>query len=257
MHWGWTTKYFDATTILVYAFFLFFLGLVYYLRREDKREGYPMVSPKTGERELGFPEPPGPKTYETFHEGLVTLPNEREPEHLAARELFSFPGAPLEPTGDPMLDAVGPASFPLRHDKPFLDFKGERTQQPMRKLEHEWAISHVDPDPRGYTVVAGDKLPVGVVADLWIDRPVQIVRYLEIRLASRPEGPNVLMPLAFGWVRPGKRQVKVTAVLARHFDVAPTPAEPDEITAREEDRISAYFASGLLYATPKRSRPLV
>ena len=36
------TGTFDLAELAFYVFVLFFLGLVYYLRREDKREGYPL-----------------------------------------------------------------------------------------------------------------------------------------------------------------------------------------------------------------------
>ena len=40
-------EYIDGAQITLYAFWAFFLGLVYYLRREDKREGYPLESDRT------------------------------------------------------------------------------------------------------------------------------------------------------------------------------------------------------------------
>lgn len=54
-------EYIDGATIAIYAFWLFFFGLVIYLRREDKREGYPLESPQ-GPRE-GWPKPAPTKTY--------------------------------------------------------------------------------------------------------------------------------------------------------------------------------------------------
>ncbi len=38
------TSYIDFAQLSLYAFWLFFAGLIYYLRREDKREGYPLES---------------------------------------------------------------------------------------------------------------------------------------------------------------------------------------------------------------------
>lgn len=38
---GALTGYVDVAQVVLYAFFLFFAGLVFYLRREDRREGYP------------------------------------------------------------------------------------------------------------------------------------------------------------------------------------------------------------------------
>jgi len=54
-------RYFDGAQIALYAFWLFFAGLVIYLRREDKREGYPLDSPQ-GPRE-GFPSVPEQKVF--------------------------------------------------------------------------------------------------------------------------------------------------------------------------------------------------
>ena len=54
-------KYVDGAQVAIYAFWLFFGGLVYYLRRVDKREGYPLESPQ-GTRE-GWPQPADPKSY--------------------------------------------------------------------------------------------------------------------------------------------------------------------------------------------------
>jgi photosynthetic reaction center H subunit len=54
-------EYIDAAQITLYAFWIFFAGLIIYLRREDKREGYPLDSPQ-GPRE-GWPTVPAKKTY--------------------------------------------------------------------------------------------------------------------------------------------------------------------------------------------------
>lgn len=54
-------QYIDGAQIALYAFWLFFAGLIIYLRREDKREGYPLESPQ-GPRE-GWPRVPEKKTY--------------------------------------------------------------------------------------------------------------------------------------------------------------------------------------------------
>ncbi len=53
--------YIDGAAIALYAFWLFFAGLIYYLRREDKREGYPLDSPQ-GPRE-GWPKMPRTKKF--------------------------------------------------------------------------------------------------------------------------------------------------------------------------------------------------
>ncbi len=53
--------YFDGAQIMVYAFWIFFFSLIIYLRKEDKREGYPLETDK-GPRE-GFPRMPEKKTF--------------------------------------------------------------------------------------------------------------------------------------------------------------------------------------------------
>ena len=51
----------DFAQIVLYAFWIFFFSLVYYLRREDKREGYPLESSRGPI--LGWPAPPPQKHY--------------------------------------------------------------------------------------------------------------------------------------------------------------------------------------------------
>jgi photosynthetic reaction center H subunit len=58
----------DITQIVLYAFWGFFAALVYYLRREDKREGYPMVNPDSKKTYVGWPSPP-PKKQRTLPTG--------------------------------------------------------------------------------------------------------------------------------------------------------------------------------------------
>ena len=55
------SHYIDGGMIAIWSFWIFFFSLVIYLRREDKREGYPLESPQ-GPRE-GWPTVPGRKTY--------------------------------------------------------------------------------------------------------------------------------------------------------------------------------------------------
>lgn len=62
------TPYMDITQLLLYAFWFCFFGLMLYLRREDKREGYPLVSNEPGRVVQGFPEYPGPKDFIPTHE---------------------------------------------------------------------------------------------------------------------------------------------------------------------------------------------
>ena len=58
---GVAMQYIDGAQIALYAFWIFFAGLIIYIRREDKREGYPLESPQ-GPRD-GWPKSAGPKTF--------------------------------------------------------------------------------------------------------------------------------------------------------------------------------------------------
>ena len=57
------TERIDLAQLALYAFWIFFAGLVYYLRREDKREGYPLQSDTSTRPVNGFPMPPAPKQF--------------------------------------------------------------------------------------------------------------------------------------------------------------------------------------------------
>lgn len=58
-------RHLDGAQIVLYAFWLFFFGLIYYLRREDKREGYPLESERGPVQ--GFPAVPETKVFNTAH----------------------------------------------------------------------------------------------------------------------------------------------------------------------------------------------
>jgi Photosynthetic reaction centre, H-chain N-terminal region len=48
MQVGEITGYIDVAQVTLYAFWVFFAGLIIYLRTEDKREGYPLESDRSG-----------------------------------------------------------------------------------------------------------------------------------------------------------------------------------------------------------------
>ena len=47
------------------------------------------------------------------------------------------------------------------------------------------------------------------------------------------------------------------ALLASQFANVPATKDPDRVTLLEEDKISAYYGAGTLYATPARTEPLL
>ncbi len=254
---GAITNYIDIAQLTLYAFWLFFAGLVIYLILESKREGFPLVTNQPGVRPEGFLPMPKPKTF-ILRDGTTRSAPHNEPlEVLNARNSAPWDGAPIEPLGDPMLDAIGPASYAQRLDVPEKTYEGENRQIPMRLAPEHW-IAEEDPDPRGMNVIAADGLVAGVVSDLWFDQSEAQPMYLEVALPD-PATRHVLVPMQLVRVRVAARggSVKVRCVTAAQFATAPVPANPDVVTAREEDRIQAYFASGQLYALPSRLGPLI
>jgi photosynthetic reaction center H subunit len=255
---GAITEYVDVAQLVLYAFWIFFIGLIIYLRREDKREGYPLESDRSDRITVqGFPAIPEPKTFRLADGRTVSAPSgvaDTRPVH--ATPSGNFGGAPLVPTGDPMADGVGPAAWANRHDAPDMTLEGEVKIVPLR-IAHGFSIPAGTIDPRGMDVVGADGAVAGTVSDVWPDRSETIVRYLEVDLAQGIGSRRVLVPMTLAKVDRVRRRVHVESILARQFAGVPATASAERITLREEDRISAYFASGHLYATPRREGPII
>lgn len=255
MSFGLTSNI-DLAEILFTLFWVFFIGLIIYLRREDKREGYPLESDRSGHVTVqGFPAIPAPKEFHLPHGGTQTAPRaEASGVEPAATPAAPHPGAPLIPTGDPLVDGIGPASYANRSDTPDRTFYGKNRVVPMRLLP-DFAVAERDTDPRGMPVVAADGEPVGTVTDAWIDRSEPMIYYLEV---NRDDGtPNVLLPFAFAHLNKRRGQIEVDALYPHQFANVPRLRSPDEITLLEEDKICAYFAGGTLYADDARQEPLL
>jgi photosynthetic reaction center H subunit len=256
MNTGAITGYFDVAQITLYVFWIFFAGLIIYLHRENKREGYPLESDRSGGRVKvqGYPSIPAPKTY-TTHEGEVILvPREEVDDRpILAKPLGPYPGAPLVPTGNPMIDAVGPASYALRKNYPDTLIDGTNMIVP-RRVAKDFSVSDKDYDPVGMAVYGVDRVQGGVVSEIWVDRAEAQIRYLEVETTN---ARRVLLPITFVKFDPSKGQVKVKSILGSQFATVPGIANPDQITRREEDQITAYYSSGHLYATAARAEPLL
>lgn len=258
METGAITSYIDVAQVTLYVFWFFFAGLIFYLRREDKREGYPLVSERSEHILVqGFPAMPAPKTFLLRNGHTYQAPpghvDERE---LKARPMEAWPGAPLVPTGNPMIDGIGAASYALREEVPELTAEDEPRTVPLR-VATDFYVSEEDNSPIGYPVFGGDGLKAGYVRELWIDRSEPMLRYLETEVATETGHRMVLVPINFCRIKQGRGEVHVAAILASQFADVPAIADPSQITAREEDRIMGYFGGGTLYATPERAEPLI
>ncbi len=241
---GAITSYVDVAQLCFWAFFLGFLALVYYLRREDKREGYPLESPGEPPRG-GFPEPPGVRTYVRF-DGTVTETPHHFPDPPISAKSAHLSGDPAIPIGSKLTANLGPSTYVMRRDVPFRTVDGEPQVQPMR-VAHEWSIMEGDADPRGMRVMDVHYLHVGVVTDVWVDRGTKVIRYLEVELDPEFGESPVLLPIFHTSINEKDREIRVTALRKTQFATVPKPKSRDLITAREEDMVNGYYAGGRFY----------
>ncbi len=257
---GSPTSYIDVAQVALYVFWAFFAGLILYLRREDHREGYPLVSEVPGQTEMvtteGFPMP-SPKTFRLYHGGVAYAPQAGEPRMAEGGVPAAiFPGAPLEPTGNPLLDGIGPASYCNRLDLPDLTIDGLEKFKPLR-VALEYRVDPRLPHPQGMRVIAMDGIDVGGVIELWIDEVEHEVVFLEVELTGVAASPRILIPQMYVRYRPRQRQVQVRALRAADFADIPRTRDPDRITRLEEDKILGYFGGGAMYSTGNTRGPLL
>lgn len=284
---GAITEYINVAQVVLYVFWVFFFFLILYLHRENKREGYPLET-GSDRRGLvqGFPAMPPPKIYDLPHGGTATVSDGKaDRREVKAVPTGPWPGAPLEPTGNPMVDGVGPAAWAERADEPDRTFEGHVKIVPLRVAE-DFQIAGRDPDPRGMRVIAADGKVAGTVHDVWVDRSEMMIRYLEVEVHKQsaadapadggPAARNVLLPMMLAQVKrmsgrinadpsvplnqrlmDGRPfEIRVASVCAHHFEEAPLRKQPDQVTLLEEDQTMAYFGSGHLYAMDRRE-PLI
>ncbi|MFC7333576.1 photosynthetic reaction center subunit H [Rhodocista pekingensis] len=257
---GALTEYMDVAQVALYAFWIFFAGLVYYLHRENKREGYPLVAEdRTNGRVVvqGFPAVPPPKTFTLRN--LTTYqapPGNVDERPIAAAPTAPWPGAPLKPTGNPLVDGVGPAAYAMREDAPDLTVLDKPRIVPIR-VAPDHHVDPRDPNPVGMRVLGADNQVAGVVRELWIDRTEPGVRYLEVEVPVAEGTRTVLMPMTMLKIDGARRVVRTGAILASQFADVPGLKNPNQVTKLEEDMITGYFAGGYLYATPARQEPLI
>jgi photosynthetic reaction center H subunit len=232
---GAITNHIDVAQVALYVFWAFFIGLVYYLHRENKREGYPLIAADgSGRRIEGLPFVPSPKTFLLPDGSKVFAPRAEAPEIVNGVPSGNFPGAPFLPLGDPMLSGMGPGAWARRADHPDLAWE--------------------DPDTTGFDVVGLDGIVAGQVVDTWIDRSEVVIRYFEVELGG---GRRVLIPLNFLNIDAKRRTIRTGFITAAQFATVPATKHPEQVTLLEEDKIMAYFAGGQLYAKAGRADPII
>lgn len=251
----------DYAELALWAFFLFFIGLVVYLRREDHREGYPMEEDPTGQVGRSTIFRPIDKTFILAHGlGSVQKPGKRDFEapNPATRRMSPYSGAPIIPTGNPLVDGVGPASWVQRLDVPDMTWEGTPKIVPMDQ-SHGFKVARQDRTPIGMPVFGCNKIMAGVVSNLWVDQSERLVRYIEVRLMGDAGGAgrSVTVPMAMCQINQRRGTVTVDAVRADQFADAPALASPNQITQLEEEKVVGYFGGGYLYAKRSRIEPFL
>ena len=239
---------FDIAQLSLYLFWAFFFGLVIYLQRENMREGYPLENEQTDTaHNQGMYPVPTPKKFKLMHgRGEVSVPNNvGESRKLKLEIKYVANGSQLFPSGDPMDDGLGAAAWTERRDIPELDGHGKPKIRPMSSLKG-FEVS-AGRDPRGMDVVSADKVVVGQVIDMWIDVPEQLVRYLEIELKDKSKR---LLPMPLSKIN--SKSVDVHSLYGKHFKKVPSIKKPKEVTMLEEEKVSAYYTGGKLYASYDR-----
>ena len=242
---------FDLASLSIWLFWLFFALLIYYLQTENMREGYPLEDEdgRATANQGPFPVLKPKKRIMPHGRGVHIVPSkENEDAHrrtdLALERTSMSGGFPMRPTGDPMNDGVGPASWAPRADHPELDGKGYPKIVPISTNAH-FGVS-AGRDPRGLPVVGRDYVKVGKVSDLWIDEPEQLVRYIEIELDAAYGGGKRLVPMTLCVIK--EKWMCVRSLTEGRFAGIPVTKSDKQVTLLEEDKISGYVAGGLMYA---------
>ena len=230
---------FDVAELAFLSFFVFFIGLVIYLNRESRREGYPLEDEFTGRVDTSKPlSDAGKKTFKLPHGRGTYVPEDvpRDPVEIPAERAFHAGGAPYVPTGDAMKDGLGPAAFAKREDYPDLTFDGRPRIVPIAN-SHDIVIAPNDPNIVGWPVIAADKKTVGKVSDIWVDESEHIIRYLEV---TTNKGTKVLAPmtvaavqtkgLLHGILPDNPELVEIDAITSEQFEHVPKVKTAGEIT---------------------------
>jgi photosynthetic reaction center H subunit len=248
----------DLAMVSLIIFAGFFLYLVLWLHRESKREGYPLEVDSGGRprvRMEGYPAAPEPKTFKVAHGDPVTVTGGRpDTRALALKRMANFPGAPFVPTGNPMADGVGPASYAERADVPDMMIDGSPRLRPLRAAE-EYSLATEDPNPIGMTVIGGDGKTAGVVRDAWVDKAEYLMRYMEVEVPVANGVRRVLLPTNFTVMDVDRKRIHVRSIYSSQFAGVPGLKNPDQVTLLEEDKIMGYYGGGTLYADRRRQEP--
>lgn len=249
------TGYIDGGLIAINIFFILFAALIFYLQREGRREGFPKVTSSGETIPLSPLYAATPKAFKLSDGRTMMAPDPKRDDRreVKAKPFESFDGAPLIPTGNPMVDGVGPAAWAERADIADVTYEGKARIVPLR-VAKDFHVDKRDFDMLGKKVVGADGREGGTVRDIWVDRSEFLIRYLELEVTG---GRRVLLPIPFADIQKSEGRIMVDAILGAHFANVPGLKSPDTVTLLEEEKIAGYYGGGLLYATPDRQEPLI
>ena len=197
---GAITAYIDVAQLVLYAFWIFFAGLIYYLHPREPPRGLPDGDRRAAAASIDrLADVADAQDLPAAHDGQRRCRARAESRRT---QLERRAGAPLRRR------AAGADRRPdagrrrpgllgdLRPDEPDLDHHGTPKIVPLR-LAPESSVSAQDTDPRG--------LPRGRrrrrrrparSRDLWIDRGEMIFRYLEVE-SRRQRARRCCVPMTF------------------------------------------------------------
>ena len=147
-----------------------------------------------------------------------------------------------------MVDGLGPAAWANRADQPDLTVDGRPRIVPLRVDPEHSVVSKIP------TLL--EKRSMGAMANkaaslwIWVDRAEPMFRYAELDVS----GKRVLLPMTMARVSKSG-ELNVRSIRSDQFQQVPTLANPDQVTLQEEDRITAFYGGGTLYAMPNRQEP--
>jgi len=175
---------------------------------------------------------------------------------VAAVPIDTHPGAALEPAPgvNAMLSGLGPGAWADRAHRIDVTVDGDPKIVPLRDAPG-FSLNPRDPNPIGMPVVGLDGVEAGIVREAWVDISELMLRYLEVEVHAN--GRRVLLPMPFSKVDMRRGLIRVKSIAAHHFADVPGTEHPDLVSLLEEDKISAYYGAGYLYATPDRLGPVL
>ena len=248
---GAITGYIDVAQIVLYAFWLFFAGLIFYLRQEDRREGYPLESEgRQGFRVATSSSSPRPRPSSSRDGRKVQVPRiQPDARPINALKTEPWPGAPLTPSA---IRWSPHRTRQLRRagGRDVQDLPGRRSHRAAAgRDQFRGARGRRDPDRlprlrRGPGQGGRHQRSLG--------RSGRIRSCASTRSTVAAGGKRVPVPVDFADVNAGRRRVVVKSLLASQFALAPATKNPDKVTLLEEDKIGAFYGGGtvLLDARP-------